>query len=104
MVATLHLCHRAPLEKGEGTGKVDVDDFCNYMVDMEDGISASFQITRFGFGRGNYQRMEIYGSEGAIVYSLDAQAPAWTRLKSAPATSTPMPMCSASCPFRRDIM
>lgn len=62
-----------PLEKGEGMGKVDVDDFCNYMVDMEDGISASFQITRFGFGRGNYQRMEIYGSEGAIVYSLDAQ-------------------------------
>ena len=42
------------------------------MADMEDGISASFQITRFGFGRGNYQRMEIYGSEGAIVYSLDA--------------------------------
>ena len=57
-------------------GKVDVDDFCNYAVDMEDGISASFQITRFGFGRGNYQRMEIYGSEGAIVYSLDARAPA----------------------------
>ena len=60
------------LEKGEGVGQVDVDDFCNYMADMEDGVSASFQITRFGFGRGNYQRMEIYGSEGAIVYSLDA--------------------------------
>ena len=60
------------LEKGEGVGQVDVDDFCNYMADMEDGISASFQITSFGFGRGNYQRMEIYGSEGAIVYSLDA--------------------------------
>lgn len=57
---------------GEGMGKVDVDDFCNYMADMEDGISASFQITRFAFGRGNYQRMEIYGSKGAIVYSLDA--------------------------------
>lgn len=64
--------HERKLEKGEGMGKVDVDDFCNYMADMEDGISASFQITRFGFGRGNYQRMEIYGSEGAIVYSLDA--------------------------------
>ena len=60
------------LENGEGVGQVDVDDFCNYMADMEDGVSASFQITRFGFGRGNYQRMEIYGSEGAIVYSLDA--------------------------------
>ncbi len=57
---------------GSGTGPVDVDDFCNYMADMEDGVSASFQITRFAFGRGNYQRMEIYGSEGAIVYSLDA--------------------------------
>ena len=59
------------LEKGEGTGKVDVEDFCNYLVEMEDGISASFQITRFAFGRGNYQRMEIYGSKGAIVYHLD---------------------------------
>ncbi len=57
---------------GSGMGPVDVDDFCNYMADMEDGVSASFQITRFAFGRGNYQRMEIYGSEGAIVYSLDA--------------------------------
>lgn len=57
---------------GVGTGPVDVDDFSNYMTDMEDGISASFQITRFAFGRGNYQRMEIYGSEGAIVYTLDA--------------------------------
>ena len=49
-----------------------VDDFSNYMADMEDEISVSFQITRFAYGRGNYQRMEIYGSEGAIVYSLDA--------------------------------
>ncbi|WP_322202060.1 Gfo/Idh/MocA family protein [Acutalibacter intestini] len=57
---------------GDGMGPVDVDDFCNYMADMEDGVSVSFQITRFAFGRGNYQRMEVYGSEGAIVYSLDA--------------------------------
>ena len=64
--------HQRPLEKGEGVGTVDVDDFSNYMADMEDEISASFQITRFAYGRGNYQRMEIYGSEGAIVYSLDA--------------------------------
>ncbi len=59
--------------EGPGMGPVDVDDFCNYMADMEDGVSASFQITRFGYGRGNYQRMEIYGSEGAIVYTLEAQ-------------------------------
>ncbi len=58
---------------GSGMGAVDVDDFCNYLADMEDGISASFQITRFAFARGNYQRMELYGSEGAIVYTLDAE-------------------------------
>ena len=58
---------------GTGMGPEDVDDFCNYMADMEGGVSASFQITRFGYGRGNYQRMEIYGSEGAIVYTLDAE-------------------------------
>lgn len=60
------------LLQGEGKGKVDVDDFCNYMAEMDDGVSATFHITRFAFGRGNYQRMEIYGSDGAIVYSLDA--------------------------------
>lgn len=59
------------LPDGEGMGISDVDDYCNYLAQMEDGISASFQITRFGFGRGNYQRMEIYGSKGAIVYKLD---------------------------------
>jgi predicted dehydrogenase len=53
-------------------GKVDVDDFCNYITEMDNHVSASFQITRFAYGRGNYQRMEIYGSKGAIVYSLDA--------------------------------
>ena len=64
--------HERPLLDGKGVGQVDVDDFSNYMADMEDEISVSFQITRFAYGRGNYQRMEIYGSEGAIVYSLDA--------------------------------
>ena len=34
-----------------------------------------FRITRFGYGRGNYQTMEIYGSEGAIQYELDHVAP-----------------------------
>lgn len=64
--------HERRLENGSGTGPVDVDDFCNYMAEMDGGVSVTFQISRFAFGRGNYQRMEIYGSEGAIVYRLDA--------------------------------
>lgn len=56
---------------GKGVGTVDVDDFCNYMADTKKGASVSFQITRFAYGRGNYQRVEIYGSQGALVYHLD---------------------------------
>lgn len=52
-------------------GRCDVDDFCNMLAQMEDGLFASFQITRFGYGRGNYQRMEVYGSRGSLVYKLD---------------------------------
>ncbi len=56
---------------GSGEGDVDVDDFCNYMAEMEGSTSATFSITRFAFGRGNYQRLEVYGSKGALVYKLD---------------------------------
>ncbi len=59
------------LPDGSGTGPVDVDDYSNSMAYLENGASCTFQITRFAFGRGNYQRMEIYGSKGALVYTLD---------------------------------
>lgn len=49
----------------------DVDDFSNCMADLTGGIAASFRITRFAYGRGNYQRMEIYGEKGAFIYTLD---------------------------------
>lgn len=52
-------------------GPVDVDDFSNILAEMDGGISASFQISRFCYGRGNYQRMEVYGERGALVYHLD---------------------------------
>jgi len=60
---------RAP--DGSGMRPVEVDDYSNYMAEMEGDIAATFRITRFAAGRGNYQTMEIYGSEGALVYELD---------------------------------
>lgn len=63
--------HERPALDGSAMAPVDVDDFSNYMAEMEDGIAATFRISRFAFGRGNYQTMEIYGSEGALVYTLD---------------------------------
>jgi predicted dehydrogenase len=64
--------HERKIPGSDETGKVDVDDYCNYMAEMDGRTSVNFQITRFAYGRGNYQRMEIYGSKGAMVYHLDA--------------------------------
>jgi len=65
------ILHERRLPNGEGMGKVDVDDFSNILAKMTGGISATFQISRFSYGRGNYQRMEVYGEQGALVYHLD---------------------------------
>lgn len=56
---------------GAGKGIVDVDDYCHVLARMESGVSSSLEITRFALGRGNCQRIEIYGSKGALVYDLE---------------------------------
>ena len=52
-------------------GEVDVDDYCHFMAELEDGVIGNFCITRDAYGRGNYQRVEVYGSKGGLVYNLD---------------------------------
>ena len=65
--------HERPLpDDPSKTGPVDVDDTANFLAELDGGATCCFQITRLAFGRGNYQRMEIYGSKGALVYGLDA--------------------------------
>lgn len=71
--AKTYVPRRMKLDGSGEMGESDVDDFCNTLAEMEGGISASFQITRMAFGRGNYQRLEIYGSKGALVYKLDEE-------------------------------
>lgn len=63
--------HEREKPEGGGMGKVDVDDFFNYLCELDGGAAASFQISRFGFGRGNYQRIEVYGGRGSLIYKLD---------------------------------
>ncbi|MGO4698078.1 Gfo/Idh/MocA family protein [Paenibacillus sp. 2TAB26] len=58
---------------GEGKGEVDVDDFCHVLARFEDGGSSTMNISRFAFGRGNYQRIEIYGTQGALIYNLEEE-------------------------------
>ncbi|MEK3882934.1 Gfo/Idh/MocA family oxidoreductase [Paenibacillus sp. PL2-23] len=59
------------LLSGEGRGEVDVDDFCHVLARMEGGVSSTMQISRFAHGRGNFQTIEIYGSLGSLIYSLE---------------------------------
>jgi len=55
----------------EELGEVTVDDYCHFLAKLDSGISANYSITRCAFGRFNYQRFEIYGSKGGLVYHLD---------------------------------
>ncbi|QGQ97193.1 gfo/Idh/MocA family oxidoreductase [Paenibacillus psychroresistens] len=52
-------------------GQVDVDDFCHWMALYAGNISVTAAISRFAYGRGNYQRIEIFGTEGSLIYNLD---------------------------------
>ncbi len=61
------------LISGEGKGEVDVDDFCHVLARLEGGISGTMSISRFAYGRGNYQQLEVYGSRGALVYNLEEE-------------------------------
>lgn len=61
------------LINGEGKGKVDVDDYCHVLARLEGGISSSMSISRFAYGRGNYQQLEVYGTQGALIYNLEEE-------------------------------
>ncbi|SDE98731.1 Predicted dehydrogenase [Fontibacillus panacisegetis] len=63
---------RALLE-GEGKGEVDVDDFCHVLARLEGGVSSTMSISRFAYGRDNYQQLEIFGTRGAILYNLEEE-------------------------------
>ena len=54
-----------------GTAKVEVDDYCNCLAEMDDDVSVTFHFTRCALGRPNYQRMEVYGGEGSIIYDIE---------------------------------
>jgi len=58
-------------ENPEKKGKVDVDDVFIAMVRFENGAIGSLEASRFCAGRKNYQRIEIHGTEGSIVFNLE---------------------------------
>src|SRR6185436_9363026 len=60
-----------PLPDGNGRGKVDVDDSAQALVKFENGAVGYYEGSRFAPGRKNYNRLEINGSKGSIVWDLE---------------------------------
>ena len=60
-----------PLPDGSGNGKVDVDDGCDFLARYDNGAMGTFVSSRYGTSRGNYQRIEVYGEKGGLVYSFE---------------------------------
>lgn len=60
-----------PNPDGGGMLPVDVDDYFHFLATLEDDIAATFACTKFAFGRKNYQRFEVYGSKGALVFTQE---------------------------------
>jgi len=64
--------YKRPLPDGNGAeGDVTVDDYVNIAGQLEGPIAANLSISRYAYSRGNYQRIEIYGDNGAIRYNLE---------------------------------
>ena len=50
---------------------VDADDAASFVAEMENGAQAVFHATKMAIGRGNVIRIELYGSEGVLVFDAD---------------------------------
>lgn len=56
---------------GEGTEKVTVDDASLFLAKFADGAIGSFEATRMAPGRKNFNRFEINGSKGSLVWCFE---------------------------------
>jgi predicted dehydrogenase len=50
---------------------VDVDDAALALLRFESGALGTFEVSRFAMGRKNFQRLEINGSRGALIFNLE---------------------------------
>lgn len=60
-----------PLADGSGTGHVTVDDASAFVCRFANGGIGTFEASRFAVGRKNYNRFEINGSKGSVVFNLE---------------------------------
>ncbi|QAY71668.1 Gfo/Idh/MocA family protein [Xylanimonas protaetiae] len=56
---------------GTGTGPVTVDDAAVFLGRLSGGGLATFEATRFAWGRKNALRLEVNGSAGSVAFDLE---------------------------------
>lgn len=56
---------------GEGTEKVTVDDASMFLARFAGGAVGTFESTRLAPGRKNFNRIEINGSRGSLVFNFE---------------------------------
>lgn len=56
---------------GEGTEKVTVDDATLFLARFTGGSLGTFEASRMAPGRKNYNRIEINGSRGSVVFNFE---------------------------------
>ncbi len=56
---------------GVGTEKVTVDDATLFLAKFSNGALGSFEATRMAPGRKNFNRVEINGSKGSLVFNFE---------------------------------
>ncbi|MFQ6098415.1 MAG: Gfo/Idh/MocA family protein [Armatimonadota bacterium] len=59
---------KRPLLGGGEMGEVDVDDTVSCVAEFVSGPVGTLTASRYFTGRGNYQRVEITGSKGSVVF------------------------------------
>jgi predicted dehydrogenase len=57
---------------GDSMVPVDVDDVAMCQVEFASGTVGTLNVSGVCLGRGNHQRIELYGTKGSVVYQIDA--------------------------------
>ena len=60
-----------PTGDGKTTSKVDVDDAFCFMAKFSNGAIGTYEATRVAPGRKNFNKVEVSGTKGTIVWNLE---------------------------------
>lgn len=63
--------HGITATAGEGTEQVTVDDASVFLAKFSNGAFGTFEATRLAPGRKNYNRFELNGSKGSLVWCFE---------------------------------